>query len=562
MKSSLDITILIIAAIMATANPVFASIPAIPSGVAAEASGTDIKVTWTSNTDHTEGYRINYGTVSTSLLSSVTVIGKNSNSASLENLEATTLYYIAVSAYSGNESSNNSEIKSVTTGTGTSKPDTPENFKIQNLEGITENSVPLAWSSGKSDDLKLYRIYYGKESGQYSLSTVTGNAEVNALTINNLEPGSRYFFSITSVNSSDLESGYSNEIAADTKPDTLAPPAPEIISAIMTGPDSIAIKIRHTLPGLADIKGFKIYWGTDSGIYGNIAADSDSDQTVTITGLSQNVPYYFAAKAFDYSENTSDYSAEKKAVIEKSKTFISDDTDFKGGCFIANIESCKDTIAVIGILAAILFIAADFFKKSRWLIMIAVTAGIFAPVSPAAAEQWKNNAFALKSGYFQASDSLYDDVYGNGAGPVTILYERRISGNFLGEIEAGYMWRSGYAVTKSGQTTGIKTELAVIPVSLGIQYEYEIIPFINIYGGMGGDFWHVSEKPSQSCYSETDEWIAGWHLKTGIKLFTESETWTGAGVILETVYSQVDRFGQNRTDIGGLSFNAGFFYRF
>lgn len=536
------------------------SAPAIPQGVSLEVSGTSIKVKWTANTDSTEGYKVSYGTASNSLTTSITVQGINTTTATISNLQASTTYYFAVAAYIGNETSSNSTISSATTGTGSSKPATPENFSIQSLDSITAASITVTWKENTTEDLKHYNIYYGTSSGNYSTKIQTDDASINAFTVKDLRPGNRYFFVLTVVNDGDKESDRTSEIAADTLPDNLAPPAPEITFAGIASPDSITVKIKHPVPGLADIKGAKIHYGTTPGVYDYTPIDIGMGSSTTISGLSPEVTYYFAATSYDYYGNTSGYSTEAQAKIEKSKTLLSDDNSFSG-CFVESADARKDAVAALGIMAAILFIAADFFKKSRSLIIIAVIAGILAPVCPAAAIEG-NNTVALKWGYFKPSESLYEDIYDNNSAPVTLLYERRIFDNFFADIEAGYMWKSGYAVTVSGEKTGVKTELTLIPFSIGAQYEYEVIPFVRFFGGLGGELWYVSEDPSENYFKENDGTVSGFFIKGGLKLFTRSEMFEGSGFIVETKYSSVNKFGDNDTDLGGTAINAGLFYRF
>lgn len=539
---------------------VLAAAPAVPQGISLEVSGTTIKVKWTANTDGTDGYWVYYGKSSTSLQTSVKAEGKSTTYVNIEKLDPNTIYYFAVAAYSGNETSSNSETKNATTGTGPTKPSKPENFRIQSLDSITSSSVTVAWTGNTSSDLKSYKIYYGTSSGIYQQPLVTENSGFNAYTIKDLESGKRYFFSLSVINNDAQESDKTAEVAADTAPDKLAPPAPEIAFAGMSGPESINIRIGHPIPGLADIKGSRIHWGTISGVYDNPPVEMGNTTSAVISGLSQDVTYYFVTTAYDYNGNESGYSKEKQVTIEKSKTLLSDDSSFSG-CFIHTSEARKDAVAALGIMAAILFIAADFFKRSRLFILLAVFAGIFAPVSPAAAIEG-DNTLALKYGYFKPSESLQKDIYDNNNGPATVLYERRIYDNFFADLEAGYMCKSGHAVTQSGAKTDIKTEMTIIPVSIGAQYEYEVIPFVTVFGGIGAELWHVSEDPSLSVYKSNDGTVSGWFAKAGLKLFTESEMFKGAGLILESKYSAVSRFGQNDTDLGGILLNAGLFYRF
>jgi hypothetical protein len=58
-----------------------------------------------------------------------------------------------------------------------------------------------------------------------------------------------------------------------------------------------------------DLAGYKIYYGTSSGNY-STSVDVGNTTEYTITGLNDGVTYYFAATAYDTSDNESDYSEE------------------------------------------------------------------------------------------------------------------------------------------------------------------------------------------------------------------------------------------------------------
>ena len=64
-----------------------------------------------------------------------------------------------------------------------------------------------------------------------------------------------------------------------------------------------------------DIAGYRIYYGTQSGIYDNTVTIYDSanlplERSYTVDGLSEGVTYYFALKTFDQAGQESDYSVE------------------------------------------------------------------------------------------------------------------------------------------------------------------------------------------------------------------------------------------------------------
>ena len=64
-----------------------------------------------------------------------------------------------------------------------------------------------------------------------------------------------------------------------------------------------------------DIAGYRIYYGTQSGIYDNTVTIYDSanlplERSYTVDGLSEGTTYYFALKTFDQAGQESDYSVE------------------------------------------------------------------------------------------------------------------------------------------------------------------------------------------------------------------------------------------------------------
>jgi fibronectin type 3 domain-containing protein len=56
-----------------------------------------------------------------------------------------------------------------------------------------------------------YRIYVGLASGVYGPPIDAGNA--TTLQVTNLALGQTYFFVVTAVNTSNMESGFSNEVS-------------------------------------------------------------------------------------------------------------------------------------------------------------------------------------------------------------------------------------------------------------------------------------------------------------------------------------------------------------
>jgi len=79
------------------------------------------------------------------------------------------------------------------------------------LAGPAAHAIVLAWDPNEEPDVTGYRVHYGTASGQYSEIIDVGNA--TSAPIEDLLPGTTYFFAVTAYNSLNVESLPSDEIA-------------------------------------------------------------------------------------------------------------------------------------------------------------------------------------------------------------------------------------------------------------------------------------------------------------------------------------------------------------
>lgn len=99
-----------------------------------------------------------------------------------------------------------------------------DNKKQNELSSIVKTGVAkLSWKANSEPDLAGYKIYYGIESrkgncpkdGAYE--NVVDVKNVISYTLNNLEVGKKYYFSVTSYDKSGNESCFSGEMSKDIK---------------------------------------------------------------------------------------------------------------------------------------------------------------------------------------------------------------------------------------------------------------------------------------------------------------------------------------------------------
>jgi hypothetical protein len=70
-------------------------------------------------------------------------------------------------------------------------------------------TVTLAWNLSTNSDITNYNLYYGVASGIYTEEIAVG--DTNAATLTGLVAGTTYYFTVTAVGTTGMESAYSNE---------------------------------------------------------------------------------------------------------------------------------------------------------------------------------------------------------------------------------------------------------------------------------------------------------------------------------------------------------------
>lgn len=83
---------------------------------------------------------------------------------------------------------------------------------------VSAADVTLSWDPSSEQQVSGYKIYYGTASRSYSSNTNIG--KVTTYKVTGLANGTRYYFAVTSYNTSGNESAYSNEVSATTSAST------------------------------------------------------------------------------------------------------------------------------------------------------------------------------------------------------------------------------------------------------------------------------------------------------------------------------------------------------
>ncbi|MBC2716261.1 MAG: fibronectin type III domain-containing protein [Desulfobacteraceae bacterium] len=541
----------------------------VPTDVTLTSTTTTITVSWNGDSD-ARGYYIYYGTSSDNLDTRIKVEGSSTNEYTITSLKPDTTYFVAVSSYDFEYSeSGRSGTESIKTLSDSSQPATPTGFEITDINDITNNSVSLKWDKNTESDLDHYNIYYATTSGSYDTTLTVYDSDSDSFTVSGLTESLRYYFTISAVDTSGNESGKAEELIIDTLIDYLSPYRPAAISGVLTNTTQITVTIENGNSQMADYTGNILYYGEVSGNLDNSVDLGDSFSYV-LNDLSVNSTWYFAASSYDYSGNESVLTNEISVLVEETVRFLNQPDDFDGGCFISSTNGSSHTFSEIFFVVAMMTIILLFSYLQKYLkfffmsgLVVLMFTGFANAVSSNDTDDLDKNIIGVSVGYYIPSDSEFTDFYGEDIFPVYGFYERFFFRHFSMDVETGFMKEKGHLLTESGEQTGINCKITIVPVSASIKYDMNILPNIVGYVGIGPDYWYCQEETEDKIqYPEIEEWVGGFHGKIGVRLYNTDEDFKGTGALLESSYSQIDRFGDNKTDIGGWAFKFGFFYHF
>jgi len=78
-------------------------------------------------------------------------------------------------------------------------------------QSVLASQIKLAWDPNEEADLAGYKVYFGTASGAYGPPIDVGN--ITKFTLPGFSPGHIYYFAVTAYDTSDNESGFSNEVS-------------------------------------------------------------------------------------------------------------------------------------------------------------------------------------------------------------------------------------------------------------------------------------------------------------------------------------------------------------
>ena len=256
-----------------------ASVPAVPTGLAATAGNAQVSLAWTASTGATS-YYVKRATVSGGPYTQVAA--PTTNSYVDTGLTNGTKYYYVVSAYnSAGESANSSEVNATPTAP-VNIPATPTG-----LAATAGNAqVSLTWSA--SAGATGYHVKRSATTGGPYTQVAAPSAASDVDT--GLTNGTKYYYVVSAYNSAG-ESANSSEVNA-------TPTAPVTAPATPTGLAATAGNAQVSLTWSASATGYHVKRSaTTGGPYTQVGAPSAANYTDT--GLTNGTTYYYVVSALN-----------------------------------------------------------------------------------------------------------------------------------------------------------------------------------------------------------------------------------------------------------------------
>lgn len=169
--------------------------------------------------------------------------------------------------------------------------------------------VNLEWQANTDKDLAGYKLYSGNKSREYIISIDVG--DIPNFTITGLLERTTTYFSVKSYDTSGKESLFSDEIVK-----VIGNFPPEVPLNFMgrNNDDDIEV-LTWDANQESDLAGYKLYIGTNSGIYNKpIILSSEANSYITET-LNDNAIYYMVLTSFDNIGAESDMTNEVIKVV-------------------------------------------------------------------------------------------------------------------------------------------------------------------------------------------------------------------------------------------------------
>lgn len=229
-------------------------------------------------------------------------------------------------------------------------PQAPTDISATDNPSDKGGSLLISWKLSQDDDKAISYVIYRSEKidGKYSIIGKVDRG-TSAYIDSTTKDGVVYWYIVRTSNESSL-SASSSPVSSYSFND-FAPKIPVLMYANTTSLDG-SIDVSWSLGGETDLAGYKIYFGTESGVYSEIM-NVGLTAHFMLTGLVNDKKYYITISAYDSDGNESLTSVELSAVPKDEDTEppafssfypgkVTENTDFYVKCEITDSSGIYD----------------------------------------------------------------------------------------------------------------------------------------------------------------------------------------------------------------------------
>ena len=211
----------------------------------------------------------------------------------------------AVASASGGAASIATPTKSITVRAAPSVDTTPPPVPAGLDATAGDGSVHLSWSAVSADDLVGYHVYRATSADGPWTKVTSSPITATSRDVAGLTDGTKYWFAVTSVDTTGNESAKSDSATATpaAPSDTTPPPVPTDLDA--TAGDG-SVHLSWSAVSAGDLAGYNVYQATSAdGPWVKVTSSPIMATSRDVTGLTDGAKYWFAVASVDTTDNES-----------------------------------------------------------------------------------------------------------------------------------------------------------------------------------------------------------------------------------------------------------------
>ncbi|MBN1675802.1 MAG: fibronectin type III domain-containing protein [Kiritimatiellae bacterium] len=281
-----------------------AAVPAAPSAVAAVAlSASEIRVTWTDNSNNETGFKLDRRQSGTQVWEQIAQPAANVTSYTDSGLLAETHYYYKLRAYNAAGDSPESAYNGATT--EPAPPEPPAAPSAVSAAALSATEIRVTWADNSSDETQ-FKIRCGTDPANLS-TEIFLPANTTAYTDTGLAADTTYYYKVRAENAVGV-SAYTAIVDARTALGT--PAAPSAVLATALSASSIRVTWADNSNNETGFKLDRRQSGTQ--VWERIAQPAANVTSYTDSGLLAETHYYYKLKAYNAAGDSpeSDYDGD------------------------------------------------------------------------------------------------------------------------------------------------------------------------------------------------------------------------------------------------------------